>query len=73
MLDTVRLYLDATLAVAFMAVLGIISGFIADGVTGDRVLALIVAGAVFLLTGAILIVRLWRITQRPALPLDPGI
>jgi len=73
MLDTVRLYLDATLAVAFMAVLGIISGLIADGVTGDRVLALIVAGAVFLLTGAILIVRLWRITQRPALPLDPGI
>ena len=73
MLNTVRLYFDATVAVAIMATLGVISGFIAAGLTGDRTLALLAAGAVFGLTGAVLMVRLWRTTQKPVLPLDPGI
>ena len=71
--NTVRLYFDATVAVAIMATLGVISGFVAAGLTGDRILALLVAGAVFVLTGAVLMVRLWRTMHKPALPLDPRV
>jgi hypothetical protein len=73
MVNSIRLYLDAALGVAIMAALGVIAGFVAAGVTGDRTLALTVAGIVFILTGAVLIVRLWRITHQSPVPLDPGI
>jgi len=70
---TVRLYFDATVAVAIMAILGITSGFIAAGLTGDPTLTLAAAGAVFILTGTVLIVYLWRTAQKSPSPLDPGI
>jgi hypothetical protein len=72
MLNTVRLYLDAVLAVAIMAALGIISGFAAAAITGDRTSVIATTAAVFFLTGAILVFRLWRTTRKPAIPLDPG-
>ena len=51
MLSTVRRYFDATAAVAIMAILGIFSGFIAVGLTGDPTLTVAAAGSVFILTG----------------------
>jgi len=54
MLDTVRLYFKATVAVAIMAVFAIISGFASAGLTGDRRLAFLVAAVAFVLTGIVL-------------------
>ena len=68
MLDTVRLYFEATLAVAIMAMLAIVSGFAAAGLTGDRRLAFLVAAVAFVLTGIALTVRLWRMTRTPITP-----
>ena len=68
MLDTVRLYFEATLAVAIMAILAIISGFAAAGLTGDRRLAFLVAAVAFVLTGIVLTMRLWRMTRMPITP-----
>jgi hypothetical protein len=73
MFDTARLYLDATLAFAIMAALGVISGFAAAAITGDRATVIVTIAAVFVLTGAVLVFRLWRMIKRPALPLDRGI
>lgn len=72
MLDTVRRYIDAAVAVAVMATLGIISGFVAAGLTGDRMLAFLTALAAFALTGVVLMVRLWRMTRKPILPPGPA-
>jgi hypothetical protein len=72
MIDTIRLYFDATLAVAIMAALGIVAGFAAAAITGDRTLVIATTAVVFVLTGAVLTVRLWRITRKPQLPLDTG-
>jgi hypothetical protein len=63
MASTLRLYVDASYAVAIMAVAGIISGFVAAGITGDTQRSLQVALAMFTLTGAVLAVRLWRVTR----------
>jgi len=71
-LDTARLFFDATVALAIMATLAIISGFAAAAITGDRMLVVLAAGCVFTLTGAIVMVRLWRMTQKPVAPLEPG-
>lgn len=71
-MSTVQLYLDATIGVATMTILGFASGVIAVALTGDLRLALLSAGAVFILTGAGLVVRLWRVT-RPVLPRDPSL
>ncbi len=68
MLDTLRLYFEATVAVAIMAMLAIISGLTAAGLTGDRQLALLVAAVAFVLTGILLTVRLWRMTRTPIPP-----
>ena len=64
MSDTIRLYFDATLALANMAALGVIAGLITAGISGDRTLIIIVAAGVFALTGAILAIRLWLITRK---------
>lgn len=72
MLDNVRRYIDATFAVATMATFGIISGFVAFGVTGDRTAAFLAAGVAFALTGAVLMVRLWRMMRSPLPPPDPA-
>lgn len=72
MLDSLRLYFDATLAVAIMAVAAILSGFVAAAATGDRTFVILTTIAGFVLTGAVLVFRLWRMTRKAALPLDPG-
>ena len=74
MLDTVRLYFDATVALAIMATLGVIAGFVAFAVTGDRTLAMLATAAVFAVTGMLLTIRLWRITRNPTLspPAEPA-
>lgn len=73
MLDTVRLYVDAALAIAIMATIGVIAGFAAAAITGDRATVIAATGVAFVLTGAILIFRLWRLTRKPAHPIDPGV
>jgi hypothetical protein len=68
MASTVRLYVDASYAVAVMALMGIVSGLAAAGFTGDRARALQVALGMFALTGVFLTVRLWRITRKGTHP-----
>jgi hypothetical protein len=64
--STARLYFDATVALAIMATLGVIAGFVAIAATGDRPLALSATVAVFVLAGVVSTVRLWRSTRKPA-------
>jgi hypothetical protein len=71
MRDTVRLYFETTVAVATMATLGIISGFVAFAGTGDRMLAFFAAAAVFVLTGVVLTVRNWHQSRSPEPPAEP--
>jgi hypothetical protein len=66
--STLRLYYDAVIAVALMAVVAIICGFITAVITGDRP-NLPIAAIAFLLTGAFLFFRLWRKQRTAALPL----
>jgi hypothetical protein len=71
MINTVRLFLEASYAVVVMAVVGIISGFATAGVTSDSQLSLQVALGMFALAGAFLAVRLWRVGRKMAqLPVD---
>ena len=65
----VRLYLEAAIALATMATLAAVSGFVAAAITGDRALVMATAGVVFVLTGLVLAFRLWRRLREPALPL----
>ena len=71
MLDTARLYFDATVALAIMATFGVVAGFIAFAATGDRTLAMLATAAVFAVTGMLLTIRLWRITRNPP-PAEPA-
>ena len=57
MASTVRLYIDASYAVAVMALMGTVSGLAAAGFTGDRARALQVALGMFALTGVFLTVQ----------------
>jgi hypothetical protein len=66
MVPILRLYFDAAVGVAIMAVLGIISGFAAAGITNDRTSIILTAAAVFVLAGVALVFRLWRMTRKPA-------
>ncbi len=70
MVPTIRLYYDAVIAVALMAVVAIICGFVASVITGSSPPNFPVAGIAFVLTGAVLFFRLWRSSRPPALP--PG-
>jgi hypothetical protein len=67
--STLRLYYDAVIAVALMAVVAIICGFIAAGIAGDNAPNFPIAAIAFLLTGAFLFFRLWRKSRTSALPL----
>jgi LPXTG-motif cell wall-anchored protein len=67
MTGTIRLYYDAVIAVALMAVVAIICGFIAALTTGDSPPNFLVAAIAFLLTGAVLFFRLWRNSRPSAL------
>ncbi len=64
MVSTIRLYVDASYAVAIMALVGIISGSLTAATTGNTPLSLLVAVAMFALTGAFLTIRLWWVTRR---------
>jgi hypothetical protein len=71
MRETARLYFETTVAVATMAVLGIISGFVAFAGTGERMLAFLAAAAVFVLTGVVLAARNWHLSRLPEPPANP--
>jgi hypothetical protein len=71
MLDTLRLYLEATMAVAVMVLLGIIFGLATIALTGDAQLASLVAGVAFVLAGVVLGARLWRMNRTPIPPAAP--
>jgi membrane protein implicated in regulation of membrane protease activity len=64
MVSTIRLYVSASYAIAVMATAGVISGFAAAGITGNTLRGLQVALAMFAVTGALLTVRLWRMTRK---------
>ena len=70
MVTTVRLYYDAVIAVALMAVVAIICGFVAAVITGGSPPNFPVAAIAFVLAGAVIFFRLWRNSQPPALPPD---
>jgi hypothetical protein len=67
---TIRVYYDAVIAVALMAVVAIICGFIAAVITGGSPPNFPVAAVAFLLTGAVLFLRLWRNSRPSAFPPD---
>ena len=68
MLTTVQVYVEATIAIAIMVTLGIITGFIAAGVTGDRMFSFGAGFVMLALSGALLVIRLWNMTRTPLLP-----
>jgi Na+/melibiose symporter-like transporter len=63
--STARMYFDTTVALAIMATLGVIAGFVAIAATGDRLLAFSATLAVFVLAGIVALIRLWRSTREP--------
>jgi len=65
---TLRLYYDAVIGVALMAVVAIICGLIASIMTGDTPLNFPVATIVFVLICAIIFLRLWSKSRTSALP-----
>jgi hypothetical protein len=67
--STLRLYYDAVLAVALMAVVAIICGLIAGVITADSSPNFPVAVIAFLLIGAFIFLRLWIKSRTSALPL----
>jgi len=71
-MPTLRHYIDASIAVAFMLTLGAIAGFLAFGVTDDRSAIAMTMLGVFLLTGAILLLRAWLSSSRAVSPKGPG-
>lgn len=64
MVSTIRLYIDASYAVAIMSCVGIVSGFAVAGLTGSTERSLQVGLGMFALTGAVLTVRLWLILRK---------
>jgi hypothetical protein len=64
----VQVYVEATIAIAIMVTLGIITGFIAAGVTGDRMFSFGAGFVMLALSGALLVIRLWHMTRTPLLP-----
>ena len=69
MVSTLRLYYEAFIAIALMAVVAIICGFIAAAIIGGSPPNFPVAALAFLVTGAFLLFRLWRNSHPSALPL----
>jgi hypothetical protein len=65
MSDTLRLFVDAALAIAIMATFSIIAGFLAAAVSGDRTAVLITMAVMFVSTGVVLLFRVWLLTSKP--------
>jgi hypothetical protein len=71
MLGPVRLYIEGALAIAIMATLAVIAGFVAAAISGNRMLALATTALVFVLTGVVLALRLRRMARAaPAVALE---
>jgi LPXTG-motif cell wall-anchored protein len=68
--STLRLYYDALIAVALMAVVASICGLIAAVITGDSSPNFPVAAIALLLIGAFIFLRLWSKPRSSALPLE---
>jgi hypothetical protein len=66
---TLRLYYDAVIAVALMAVLAVICGLIAAVITGDTPANFPVATITFALICAFIFLGLWSKSRTSALPL----
>jgi hypothetical protein len=71
-MPTLHHYIDAAIAVAIMLTLSVIAGFLAFGVTDDRSAIAVTMMAVFLLTGAVLLVRGWLSLSSAVRPKEPG-
>ena len=69
MVGSLRLYYDAVVAVALMAVVTIICGLIAAVITGDTPPNFPVATMAFVLICAFIFLRLWSKSRTSALPL----
>ena len=67
--STIRVYIDASYAVALMAFVGIVSGFAIAALTGDTERSLQAGLGMFALTGCALTFRLWRMTRKAELRL----
>jgi len=65
-------YIDAVIAVAIMLTLSVIAGFLAFGVTDDRPAIAVTMLAVFLVTGAVLLYRVWLTSSSAVRPKEPG-
>jgi hypothetical protein len=66
---TLRLYYDAVIAVALMAIVAIICGLIAGVISGDTPPNFPVATIAFVLICAFIFLRLWSTSRSSALPL----
>jgi hypothetical protein len=71
MTATIRLYYDAVIAIALMTVMAAICGFIGALILGGSPPNFTVAAIGFVLTGAVLVVRLWRAQARSLLVATP--
>ena len=71
-MPTLHHYIDAAIAVAIMLTLSAIAGFVAFGVTDDRSAIAVAMVVVFLLTGAVLLVRVWLSSSSAVRPKEPG-
>lgn len=65
-----RLYLEAIIGIVTMAALGFLSGFAAAVVGGDRAVVITASAAGFILSGIVLVIRLWRMARASALAAD---
>lgn len=65
MSETLRLFVDAALAIAIMGTFSIIAGFAAAALSGDRTAVLITMAVVFVSTGVVLLLRMWLLTPKP--------
>ena len=72
MLNTVQIYMEAAIALALMATIGIITGFIAAAATGDRAISVGACLVMLTVSGTVLAARLWRMTRAPLLPQEPS-
>jgi hypothetical protein len=68
MVSTLRLYIDASYAITVMALVGIISGFATAAMTSNTERSLQAGLVMFALTGALLTIRLWRVTRKTKIP-----
>jgi hypothetical protein len=71
-MPTLRDYIDASIAVAIMLTFGVIAGFLAFSITDNRSAIAITIVAVFLLTGAVLLFRVWLLPSSSVRPKEPG-